>query len=126
MEEVFIKNILHETVLSLADQVQVQPGQIVGKTLAQNEYVSITLFAFDKNEEISTHDSDGDAMVTVLEGNGLFVVDGKEHLVKKGETLVMPANKPHRVFAKEMFKMMLTVIFPFEKSNQKNQIKMEG
>ena len=50
----FIKNIEHETVLSLADQVTVQPGQIVSRTLAQNKAVSITLFAFDKGEEIST------------------------------------------------------------------------
>ena len=64
----FIKNIEHETVLPLAEQVTVQPGQIVSRTLAQNKAVSVTLFAFDKGEEISTHDSTGDAMVQVLEG----------------------------------------------------------
>ena len=53
----FIKNIEHETVLPLAEQVTVQPGQIVSRTLAQNKAVSVTLFAFDKGEEISTHDS---------------------------------------------------------------------
>ena len=61
----FIKNIEHETVLPLAEQVTVQPGQIVSRTLAQNKAVSVTLFAFDKGEEISTHDSTGDAMVQV-------------------------------------------------------------
>ena len=64
----FIKNIPHETVLPLAAEVAVQPGQVVSKTLAQNSAVSVTLFAFDKGEEIGTHDSAGDAMVTVLEG----------------------------------------------------------
>lgn len=38
----------------------------------QNELVSVTIFSFDKNEEISTHASGGDAMVTVLEGKGKF------------------------------------------------------
>jgi quercetin dioxygenase-like cupin family protein len=108
----YIKNIEHETVLSLAQQVAVQEGQIVSKTLAQNGAVSITLFAFDKDEEISTHDSSGDAMVTVLEGVGMFTVDGKEHVCKAGETLVMPAQKPHSVYAQEAFKMLLTVVFP--------------
>ena len=65
----------------------------MSKTLAQNKAVSITLFAFDKDEEISTHDSEGDAMVTVLEGLGQFTVDGNE-CVKAGETLIMPARKP--------------------------------
>ena len=62
----FIKNIDHETVFKLTDLVSVQPGQVVSKTLAQNKAVSVTMFAFDKGEEISTHESIGDAMVTVL------------------------------------------------------------
>lgn len=66
----FIRNIDHESVVRLAELVSVQSGQVVSKTLAQNKAVSITLFAFDKGEEIGTHDSTGDAMVTVLEGTG--------------------------------------------------------
>ena len=112
MDKKFIKNIDHETVLSLAGEVHALKGQIVSQTLAQNKSVSVTLFAFDKGEEIGSHDSDGDAMVTVLEGEGLFTVDGKEYVLKAGETLVMPSNKPHAVFAKEAFKMLLLVIFP--------------
>ena len=112
MSELFIKNIGHEEVVSLAEQVSVQKGQVVSKTLAQNSAVSITIFAFDKDEEIGTHDSDGDAMVTVLEGTGMFTIDGVEYTLNQGETLIMPANKPHAVFAKEKFKMMLVVVFP--------------
>lgn len=109
-----IKNISHEEILSLAEQVQTLQGQIVSKTLVQNKVVSITLFSFDIGEEISTHGSSGDAMVTVLEGTGLFTVDGKEYELNQGETLVMPAKKPHAVFAQESFKMMLVVVFPLE------------
>ena len=107
-----IKNLAHEQVVDLAAQVEVQPGQIVSKTLAQNPAVSVTLFAFDAGEEISTHDSTGDALVTVLEGVGQFTIDGVPYLVKPGEALVMPAKKPHSVYAPENFKWMLTVIFP--------------
>lgn len=107
-----IKNLAHEQVVDLAAQVEVQPGQIVSKTLAQNPAVSVTLFAFDAGEEISTHDSTGDAMVTVLEGVGQFTVDGKVYELSAGQSLVMPAQKPHAVFAKEKFKMSLLVVFP--------------
>lgn len=110
----FIKNIAHETVVPLACEVQVQQGQVVSKTLAQNKAVSITLFAFAKGEEIGTHDSAGDAMVTVLEGTGRFTVGEKEHLCKAGETLIMPAKIPHAVYAEEDFKMLLVVVFPRE------------
>lgn len=111
----YIKNVEHEQVLNLAGQVSVQPGQVVSRTLAQNPYVSVTLFAFAKGEEIGTHDSEGDAMVLVLEGTGRFTVDGRDYVLQAGESLVMPAKKPHAVYAPEDFKMLLTVVFPTEK-----------
>ena len=107
----YIKNIEQDTVLSLAGQVEAQPGQIVSRTLAQNRAVSVTLFAFAQGEEISTHDSIGDAMVTVLEGTGRFTVGGEVFLVSQGETLIMPKDIPHAVYGQERFKMLLTVSF---------------
>ena len=108
----YIKNIEPEKVVNLGGLVKYMDGQVVSRTLAQNSAVSITLFAFAKGEEISTHDSEGDAMVTVLEGTGEFTVGGIKHQVKAGEALVMPAKIPHAVYAVEAFKMLLTVVFP--------------
>lgn len=110
--EKFIKNIEHEKVQKLTDLVSAEKGQVVSKTLAQNKAVSITVFAFSKGEEIATHDSTGDAMVSVLEGVGEFTVGGVKHTVKAGESLVMPAAVPHSVYAPENFKWLLTVVFP--------------
>ena len=109
-----MKNINKAKVMVLKDQVSYQEGQIVSKTLVQNDKVSMTIFSFDKGEEISTHDSIGDAMVHVIDGVGQFTVDGAEHICKAGDVLVMPAKKPHAVFAKEDFKMLLTVVFPLD------------
>lgn len=111
---VALKNIQPEQVLSLAGQVTAQPGQIVSCTLAQTPAVSLTLFAFAKGEEISTHESRGDALVQVLEGVGRFTVDGVDYMCRAGESLVMPAQKPHAVYGEEDFKMLLTVVFPPE------------
>lgn len=110
----YIKNIEPEKVLCLTNEISAPAGQVVSKTLAQNDAVNITLFAFSKGEEIGTHGSTGDAMATVLEGSGKFVVDGSEYRLSSGETLVMPANKPHSVHAEEAFQMLLTVVFPRE------------
>lgn len=63
-----MKNIEKSAVLVLKDQVEYQKGQVVSKTLSQNNHHSITLFSFDKGEEISTHESDGDALVVCLDG----------------------------------------------------------
>ena len=105
------KNIEKHTKLQLKDEIEYQPGQVVSKTLVQNDKVSMTLFSFDKGEEISTHASGGDAMVTVLEGTGKFTVGGKEFLLTEGCTLVMPKDIPHAVYGQERFKMQLTVSF---------------
>lgn len=106
-----MKNIAKAEVLRLADQVEYQDGQIVSKTLAQNDAVSLTLFAFEKGEEISTHAAGGDAMVTVLEGTGRFTIDDKPHVLTEGQSIVMPVNIPHAVYGEERFKMLLTVVF---------------
>jgi len=112
MENIFIKNLDHAAVLPLAEQVSYQKGQIVSKTLAQNKAISMTLFAFDKGEEISSHESSGDAMVIALDGTGQVTIDGEEFILNAGETIIMPSKKPHAVFATEQFKMFLIVVFP--------------
>ena len=106
-----MKNISKAEVLTLRDQVAYQSGQVVSRTLAQNEHVSVTLFSFDKGEEISTHESGGDAMVTCLDGVGRITIDGVEHILHEGESIVMPARHPHAVYGQEQFKMLLVVVF---------------
>lgn len=105
------KNIEKQVGLKLRNLVDYQKGQVVSKTLVQNDFVSMTLFSFDKGEEISTHASGGDAMVTVLEGIGKFTVGGEVFILNEGETLIMPKGVPHAVYGEEQFKMQLTVSF---------------
>lgn len=105
------KNIEKSKKLFLKDQVEYSLGQVVSKTLVQNDYISLTIFSFDKGEEISTHAADGDAMVTVLEGTGKFTVGAEEFILNENETLIMPKDVPHSVFAVEKFKMALLVSY---------------
>lgn len=106
-----MKNIPFSQVLTLREQIAYQSGQVVSRTLVQNESVSVTLFSFDKDEEISTHESGGDAFVTCLDGVGRITIDGVEYELHQGESIVMPARHPHAVYGKEQFKMLLVVIF---------------
>ncbi len=105
------KNIEKQVKLKLKDLVAYQEGQVVSKTLVQNQHMSMTIFSFDKGEEISTHAAGGDAMVTVLEGTGRFTVGGEIFVLSEGETLIMPKGIPHAVFGEEQFKMQLVVSF---------------
>ncbi len=106
-----MKNIQKAEVLKLKDEVAYTEGQVVSKTLAQNNAVSVTLFSFWKGEEISTHESGGDAFVTCLDGVGKITIDGVDYELTEGESIVMPAKHPHAVMGKENFKMLLVVIF---------------
>lgn len=105
------KNIEKQTMLNLKDLVEYQEGQVVSKTLVQNDYVSMTIFSFDKGEEISTHAAGGDAMVTVLEGKGRFTVADDVFYLEAGQTLIMPKDIPHAVYGEEKFKMQLVVSY---------------
>jgi len=105
-----VKNIEFSRALNLKDLVKYEDGQIVSRTLTQLPAVTITLFALHQGEGISTHTTPGDAMVQMLDGEGEITIGDNVHVVKAGETIIMPADIPHSLEAKENFKMLLTVI----------------
>lgn len=111
MSKQLIKNIDFRKVLEMESLVDYQEGRVISRTLAQGRTMSMTLFAFDKGEEISTHSAGGDALVYILDGEAEINIGEETFIVKKGETIVMPANVPHSLFAIERFKMQLVVIF---------------
>jgi len=98
--------------LDLCSLVDYKPGQVISRTLAQNKHLNLTVFAFAKGESLSTHKSNGDAMVQVLDGTGILTIDGEAHTVGAGHTIILPANVPHAVDAPGDFKMLLTVVKP--------------
>lgn len=106
-----MKNIDFSKVLEMASLVDYQEGTVVSRTLAQGRPISVTLFAFDKGEEISTHSAGGDALVYIMDGSAEVTINGEKYKVGKGETIVMPANIPHGLEAIERFKMLLIVVF---------------
>lgn len=107
----FFKNIEVAKALGLKEEVLYVEKQVVSKTLTQTSNVSITLFAFDKGEEISTHSAPGDALVYVTEGQVTITIGENEPVkVNEGEIILMPANIPHGLSANERFKMMLVIV----------------
>ncbi len=105
-----IKNIPLSEALDLSALVTYQPGQVVSRTLAQNDALSITLFALDSGEAIGTHTTPGDALVYVLDGVALLEIGGTRVPTAAGQATVMPAHVPHALYAEERFKMLLVVV----------------
>lgn len=108
--DALIKNIPFGEALEMCELVAYQPGQVVSRTLAQNAALSITLFALDAGEAISTHITPGDALVHVLDGEALLEIGGVRVPTAAGQVTVMPANVPHALYAEQRFKMLLVVV----------------
>ena len=83
---------------------------IVSKTLLDKPISTITLFAFDAGQRLSEHTAPFDAVVQVVDGQGVVTIDGVDHIIEAGSIIIMPANIPHAVLAEKKFKMLLTMI----------------
>jgi len=97
-------------VYNLKEMVDYSDGATVSKIITRNEKGNLTLFAFDEGQNLSEHSAPFDAIVQVIEGKGTIIINKKEHSVSEGQLIIMPANIPHAVEAKEKFKMLLIMI----------------
>ena len=92
------------------NSVSYQEGSVVSRELFRNESGTLTLFAFDAGQGLSEHKTPFEAFVTLLEGEAEITVAGVKHIVKTGEMLHMPAQKPHALKATKRFKMVLLMM----------------
>ena len=97
-------------VLVTNDLVQYQEGTVASRMLVFKKIGTITLFAFDAGEGLSEHSAPNDAILAVTDGEAEVTIAGSPFTVRTGEMIIMPANKPHAVQARQRFKMMLTMI----------------
>jgi quercetin dioxygenase-like cupin family protein len=96
--------------VNLAGLVDYANDSVVSKTILDKPVGTITLFAFDAGQGLSEHQAPYDAFVQVVDGIGIIIIDGKEVETSRGSIIIMPANIPHAVKAKQRFKMLLTMI----------------
>jgi quercetin dioxygenase-like cupin family protein len=97
-------------VKNLSGSIEYQEGSIVSKEFVNKKTGTVTVFAFDKGQGLSEHTAPFDAMVYIIDGQAEITIEGAVSIVKKGEVIIMPANKPHALKAVERFKMMLIMI----------------
>ena len=95
---------------ALAALVDYAEGSIVSRTLVDKEQGTLTLFAFDEGQSLSTHTAPFDAYVNVLDGRAELTVGDTKVTAEAGQIVLMPANVPHSVRAVGRFKMMLIMI----------------
>lgn len=87
-----------------------QNDAVVSREIIKKDTGTVTLFAFDKGQGLSEHTAPFDALVHMLDGEARISISGKPAIVKKGQVIIMPANKPHSLKAIKRFKMLLVMI----------------
>jgi quercetin dioxygenase-like cupin family protein len=97
-------------VKQLGELLQYQEGSIVSRVLLKNKGGTVTLFAFDEGQGLSEHTAPFDALVLAIDGEADIEIAGEGYRVRQGETITLPANRPHAVRAATRFKMLLTMI----------------
>ncbi|NOZ45736.1 MAG: cupin domain-containing protein, partial [Chlorobi bacterium] len=80
---------------SFEKEVNYSDNAIVSKTVLKKKTGNVSLFAFDKGQELSEHSAPFDALVQIIDGEGTILIDKKPYVLGKGESIVMPANIPH-------------------------------
>lgn len=105
-----IKNIQKGKNIDFDSLVSCNEGQIETVTLAQKKGVGITVLAFGKGEGVGPHSAKGDALIYIHEGVATVKIGDDIMEATKGQFVVMPANIPHQVTAKEDMKMLLVVV----------------
>ncbi|MFH1821545.1 MAG: cupin domain-containing protein [Methanobacteriota archaeon] len=97
-------------VLGFAGLIDYQDGAVVSREMIRKKTGTVTLFAFSKGQGLSEHTAPFDALVHIVDGEADITISGKKFHVKKGEMIIMPANKPHALKAVRKFKMILTMV----------------
>ena len=96
--------------IELAGLLNYQDGSVVSRTIIDQKTGTLTLFAFAEGQGLSEHTTPYDALVHLLDGEAEIIISGKSYLLKEGETIIMPADKPHALKAIKSFKMLLAMI----------------
>ncbi len=101
-------NVEIKTPLHLEDQLPVVAGKVERKLLVANENGLVQLLTFAAGSNLTPHTANAPVAITVISGRVNFNIEGKEHEMKAGDAIVMPANVEHAVSALEDTRIVIS------------------
>ncbi|PAV07955.1 cupin domain-containing protein [Methanosphaera cuniculi] len=101
---------MKKEVFKTAKLIDYQEDSVVSREIIKKETGTVTIFTFAKGQGLSKHSAPFDAMVQIIEGIAEITIDEEVFVLTEGEMIIMPANIPHALKAKEQYKMLLTMI----------------
>ncbi|WP_373481377.1 cupin domain-containing protein [Geminocystis sp.] len=100
---------IESSFIQIKDYIEYPSSGILSKVLLKDDNCQYTLFCLAEGTEISEHTSSRNAVVNVLEGEGLLILEGKKITLKSGIFIVMPSNAPHSLHAETNLSFLLTL-----------------
>ncbi len=95
---------------NILDMIEYPKKGILSKRIVKNGEQDVTLFCMAKGTEIDEHTSTKQGSVHVLEGKGIFNLQGKDIEMKPGEFIFMPENAVHSLRAEENTSFILNLV----------------
>lgn len=86
------------------------PNAVVIKTILKKSTGNISVMSFDSGEGLTEKTTAFDTFVQIIDGEAEIVINKKSHLLRVGESIVIPAHAPNFVKPNGRFKMILTII----------------
>ena len=82
---------------------------ILSKTVMKNDKVDVSLFCLAKKTEISEHTSTKQGIIHVIEGNGVFNLEGEDIVMKPNTFIFMKENAVHSLKSEDNLTFVLTL-----------------
>ncbi|MEO6686019.1 MAG: cupin domain-containing protein [Dyadobacter sp.] len=94
----------------IVEIIEYVPNAVLSRTIIRKTTGNITVSSFDTGEELAEKSSAFDTYIQIIDGSAEIAVDGKNHKLKLGQGIIIPAHTRNSFCAKEQFKMISTVI----------------
>lgn len=95
---------------NLNDLIEYSKEGILSKSIHKDNKSDVTLFCMSKGTKISEHTSTRMGFIHVLEGEGIFNLEGKSIKMKRGIFIIMNKNAKHSLNADKDLSFLLTLI----------------
>lgn len=89
--------------------IEYAEGGILSKEIIKDEQLNVTLMCMGAGTELSEHTSTKRGTVYVVEGKGVFRLEGEEIKMAPGVLIYMEANQIHSLQAEENVSFILTL-----------------
>ncbi len=99
-----------ETAHIIIEIVEYVPNAVMSRTIIKKSTGNVTAMSFSEGEELSEKTIPFDTYVQIIDGAADVTISNKNHHLKLGTGIVIPAHALHHYNAKQKFKMISTVI----------------